>query len=254
MMASYSVPLFSRSLYDSAMRVTSLLCGAVLVSVVLGGAGCRKPSISSATLAPQEGVDAFIPPPVNETEEQAARRELREILSRFRDAKTFRAAFTLETKDGPVTGRIDVMKPDRFHGVVTAPKDGKTDTSEVIGVSRSFYIKLGPDVWTYVKNEKQAALLTKAFRSAADGNTAELSSVIPDTAKVERSTNPTLSCRVYTTTITDAAGATSKLSVCASNGLPKRIEVFPQEGSVTIDYTDFNAMFVIERPLGIRYP
>jgi hypothetical protein len=225
----------------------------VFLLVVLLGAGCGRSKTPGSLSGSSTGSDVYLPPPADaETEEQVARRELREALQNFREAKTFRAKFSLQTKDGPVSGQIDVTKPDRFRGTVTAPKDGKTETSEVIGVASSFYIKLGPDVWTYVKNQKQAALLTKAFRSAVDGSSSALSAVIPDSATVTRSKNPTLSCQVYTTTLNDEAGNPFKMTVCVAAGLPKRIEIFPSEGSITIDYFDFNKMFVIERPLGIR--
>lgn len=221
--------------------------------LALFGWGCAKKNPAASDPSTQNQVEAYLPPPASpESEEQIARRELEEIIQRFRDARTFRATLSVQTGTETVSGQIDVMKPDRFRGTLSVPKDGKTETSEVVGVSDTIYIRLAEDVWTYVKNKKQAAALTQAFRSAIDGNASVLSTAIPEAARITKTRDASLGCDRYSTELTDESGDIFTLHVCAAGGFPKRIDILLPEGSATVNYFDFNALFVIERPIGIR--
>ncbi|MFA5935280.1 MAG: hypothetical protein WC787_00270 [Patescibacteria group bacterium] len=217
------------------------------------GWGCKKAANPSAQGDGGFQSDAYLPPsPPPETENQMHLRELREAIERFQDARSFRAKLAIETKDGRMTGQIDVTKPERFHGSLQVPSQNGFETSEVIGVEKMFYIRLPNGNWTYVKNQEKSQALTTAFRSAVDGEDSLLGTSIPDSNTVTKNKDSALACDRYTTILTDAEGERTELTICVANGLPKRIEIKPATGGATIDYFDYNKLFVIERPLGVR--
>lgn len=225
-----------------------------LVSLALFGWGCKKKTDAGMNATTTGFVsNAYLPPEKpGESENAANIRELREAISNFQNVRTFRAKIQVETTAGQVSGQLDVMKPDRFHGTMQVPGEkGKTESSEVVGVGEMFYIRVSPTQWAYVKTPEKAKALTEAFRSTVDGQDSVLMTVVPDTATVSKMINASRACTQYDTTVTDKEGATFKLSVCVDKGLPKRIEVQPEKGMAAIEYFDYNRLITIERPIGL---
>jgi len=224
-------------------------------SLSLFGWGCKKPEVP--VNPPASGVrqpDTYLPPD-QPPESEAARnlRELREAIGNFQSARTFRAKLSVTSGSQKLTGQIDVMKPNRFHGTLQIPsKEGATETMEVIGVENSLYIKLAENIWTYLKNPEQAKALTEAYRSAVDGEGSVLTSVLPDGTDVKKTRDATLNCDRYTAAVKDSDDSDMELRVCIADGLPKRIDIVASAGTATIDYFDYNKLITIERPLGIR--
>jgi hypothetical protein len=225
-----------------------------LVLCVLFGFGCKKQDTRAtpiSTGSPESQV--YLPPPPSPESDQVRNlRELQEALQNFERAKTFRAKLTLSTSDGTVTGQIDVMKPDRFHGTMQASAaNGQSETSELIGVGDMLYVRVSADAWAYVKDSAKAKAYTQAFRSSIESQLSLLPQDALDSLQVTKTHDGSLGCEQYSTAISTSSSTSAALQVCVVNGLPKRITVSPKEGSATIDYFDYNKLFVIERPIGI---
>lgn len=225
-----------------------------LTAIALLGFGCSKPEATptgTTTTTPQEAQVFLPPPPAPESDSQRNMRELRDALLRFEDAKTFRAKMTLTTKDGTVSGQIDVMKPERFHGTMgSTQSNGASDKSELIGIGDMLYVRVAKDQWAYVKDPAKAKAYTTAFRASINSQASILPAVLPENTTVAKTRDNSLGCDRYSMTISDASSSAA-VQVCVANGLPKRIILTPDGGSATIDYFDYNKLFVIERPVGL---
>jgi hypothetical protein len=231
------------------MNHRSIVFLSVLLVLPIVGFGCAKKTATGAASGSVNGYEslAYLPPPAPaESEDARNLRELREALTAFQNAKTFRAKLAVDTTDGKTTGQIDVMKPDRFHGTVDVSSGGQE--SEVIGIGTNMYVKQADGTWLQVESPPLAASLAKAFRSTVNTDSSIISASLPDTTVVTKSVNRTRSCDDYKTTVTGEDKTTTNLTVCVQNGLPKFIDATADQGYVSIEYVDYNTLFVIERP------
>lgn len=222
-------------------------------SLLLLGAGCKQstPTAPSSPTASETESDVFLPPPPSEeTENQRNLRELREAVEAFRTLKTFRAKLTIEGTSGATTGQIDVVKPDRFHGTLRVPKE--TQTSEVIGVSDTLYVRLPDGSWSSIQTPAVSKALAEAFRSTVDGNGSVIEAALPDEAIVTKRDDAAKGCTRYQTQITSADTTAADVQICVSKGLPKLMNVQSPQGTIEVEYFDYNTLFVIERPTVAR--
>lgn len=220
-----------------------------LIALPLVGIGCAKKTATSGVPSANDAYEpqAYLPPPAPAEDENTRNlRELRAAVAAFQDAKTFRAKLYVDTSDGKTTGQIDVMKPDRFHGTVEVSKEGQN--SEVIGVGTTIYVRQADGSWLQVQSPELAAALANAFRSAVSTDSGLVNARLPDTSAVAKSANRTRSCDEYRTTVTGDDKSLTTLTVCVQNGLPRFIEATADQGYVSIEYFDYNTLFVIERP------
>lgn len=226
----------------------------ILLVVLLCGAGCRKNTQQPSVTPSDQQAQVYLPPaPEAETEQARNLRELREALSNFGSAKTFRSKMSVTTSAGTVTGQIDVMKPDRFHGTIETKTSGGTEKNEIIGIGSMMYVNVGNDLWALVKDPAKSKAYTDAFRSSVSEQASILPSVFPNDSIVTKARDAALDCDIYATTITPPESTSTPLAlqVCVQNNLPKRITFSPAAGSATVDYFDYNKLFVIERPVGL---
>jgi hypothetical protein len=227
-----------------------------VTSLSLFGWGCKPSDVPTSNLPPPTSrtPDIYLPPePPPESEMARNLRELREAIINFQSARTFRAKIAVTSANQKLSGQIDIMKPNRFHGTLQMPgKDGAMELMEVIGVENSLYIRLAENIWTYLKNPEQAKALTQAYRSAVDGEGSVLTTVLPDGTDVTKTRDAAMNCDRYVAPVKDADGSKMELRVCVAGGMPKRIDIVASAGSAAIDYFDYNKLITIERPLGIR--
>ncbi len=219
---------------------------------VVFGAGCKKTQTNTPTkptnATTTDEQQAFLPP-LNqpESERQQNLRELREALRAFQTVKTVRAKLSLTSKDGLTTGQIDIVKPDRFHGTLHVPK--QTDTSEVIGVASTLYLRLPDGSWTAVNTPKVAKALNDAFRSAVDGDQSIIQKALPDDTVVSKQEDTIKNCTRYRADLKTSEGQTTNISLCVAQNLPRVIELQTSNGQATVEYFDYNKLFTIERPV-----
>ncbi len=216
-----------------------------LSAMVLMGFGCSKKQ-TNATPSPDAPVNnAYLPPvPTPETDEAKNLRELREAIEAFGSVKSFRAKLSVTNANGTTNGSIEIQKPNRFHGTITA--EGAKET-EVVGVERSLYIKADEKTWIPVKSPEFSKTVTDAFQSSVSGNTALSGNLFPEGTVVSKNPGVAGACDEYVTKI-EQDGTSTELTVCVSKGLPQYIEATSPVGSFRTDYTDYNEVFTIERP------
>jgi hypothetical protein len=221
-----------------------------LLALPLVGFGCAKKTPATTPPATQPGGYeplAYLPPDQpQESDKTRNLRELRDAVTAFQDVKTFRAKLYVDAPDGKTTGQIDVMKPDRFHGTVDVPAG--TDLNEVIGIGSAMYVKQADGTWIQVQSPQLSEQLGAAFRSAVDTGNGLVSVKIPDSSDVTKTKNSIKNCDEYRTSVNGDDGKPVQLNVCVDNGLPKLVEATADTGYVSIEYFDYNKLFVIERP------
>lgn len=219
-------------------------------SLALFGLGCRK-TASVATNVDDTNPAVFLPPsPPEETEDQRNLRELREAIEQFQNAKTFRAKLSVSSKDGMTNGQIDIMKPDRFHGTMRTPKESQT--SEVIGVGDTLYARLPDGSWRSVSTPSVAKALNEAFRSAVASDSSVIRNALPDGTAVTKRPDAGKGCDHYRAGLNQPDGGAVNLDMCVSKGFPKFMDLQSPQGSVSVEYFDYNKLFVIERPTVAR--
>jgi hypothetical protein len=221
-----------------------------LLALPLVGFGCAKKPPAAPPPATQPGGYeplAYLPPdPPPEDDKAKNLRELRDAVAAFQSVKTFRAKLYVDAPDGKTTGQIDVMKPDRFHGTVDVP-DG-SQQNEVIGIGTAMYLKQADGTWIQVQSAQLSSELGAAFRSAVDTDNGLVSVKIPDSSDISKSRNQIRNCDEYRTSVSGDDGKPVQLTICVDKGLPKIVEATADAGYVSIEYFDYNKLFVIERP------
>ncbi len=227
----------------------------VIAPVAFMGFGCKKttpqnPPVST-TSSQSTGSDVYLPPPPPpESERIKNLRDLRTALQAFQRVNTFRAKLTVQRQDGLTTGQIDVVKPNRFHGTLKTPQD--QTTNEVIGIGSSMYVRIPDTGWIEVKTTSTAKALSEAFRSTVDGDSSVIQTAIPNDAIVTKQYDETRTCDAYQTDITPKDSNTIHLMVCVQKSLPAHLEFQTDQGSMTMDYFDYNTLFTIERPTVLK--
>lgn len=218
----------------------------LLCSFALFGAGCKKAGTPGAN-GDNNNPAVFLPPsPPEETENERNLRELREAITQFQNAKTFRAKLSVSSKDGTTTGQIDIMKPDRFHGTMRVPKESQT--SEVIGVGDTLYARLPDGSWRSISIPSVAKALNDAFRSAVASDSSVIRNALPDGTVVTKRADSGKGCDRYRAELTQTDGTKVNLDMCVSKGLPKLMDLQSPQGTVSVEYFDYNKLFLIERP------
>lgn len=222
----------------------------LLVSLlVISGAGCRKTPQTPTQANSYVPLAYLPPPPPPETENQINLRELNDGIQAFQNLRTYRAKIQIDTKTGDSNGVLDVVKPDRFRGVITSP-DEKQNT-ELIGVGETVYIRTTAGSWVTLKTNAASKSITEAFRSAMNGNGTSMNKLFSDQVIVTKSENASKGCTNYHISDDTKTEVDANLNICLYKGLPKMVEASNEQGSVSVDYYDFNKLFTIERPVSM---
>lgn len=149
-----------------------------------------------------------------------------------------------------MTGKIEVVKPDRFHG--NFQLGGDTVVQEIIGVQDTLYVQLPDKTWRKIVSPTLTQALKNAFQSTVRDNQTLLDSHLTSSNQITKSVNTVQNCTSYQTTIEEKTVASTDVTICATDGLPKTMTLVSEQGSVSIDYFDYNALFTIERPTVIE--
>lgn len=231
------------------MKNAARILGASLVLVAVTGAGCLGSSQTRPPLrtAAQQQPYVPVPPPPDpeQTTPPSPRDELRAILQAFRDLKSFRSKITIPSKQGDITGTLDFQKPDRLHAILQA---GTGDPTEIIVVDTSLYMRNAKVSWVNFSKSATAKKLGESIRSTMSGDSSLDKLAITDAAEITKTQDADNGCDLYSSTLQNASGKDIPVTVCAVNGLPKILTMDSSDGQIRLEYYDYNAVFLIERP------
>lgn len=239
------------------MRVNAryVLIGSVAIS--LFGAGCGKPvqktpaaPVKAPVQAPKPTTPSQNPPVIAFGSDQSANiainNELTAILKAFRNAKAFRTKFYVPSSNGTITTDLDYVRPNRFHSIMRL--SGKPNT-EVIVVDDSVYMRAEGGAWFDLTGTDTAKSIGGSLRSSMNGD-ASLDKIGVDPGTVVTKTEDTArSCTKFTSLVRSQSGSPASLEICAVNGLPKYVDITTDTGTISFEYYDFDALFLIERPM-----
>lgn len=208
-------------------------------------AGCRK---APTETVPRTGgnsqgtnVEERRPP----TEEEL-RQELRDVLQNFKQSKSFRATVTSGTPGGQIVAKLQIAKPGRFQGMIDT---GKGTPFEVIVIDTSMYMRLVGSGWINLSKTSSAKTIAEALREILNvqGNLDVFG--VDEAVSITRYPLPAKNCDMYETKLKNAEGVSQESEICVRDGRPASLEIKTAEGPVRIDYYDYNAVFLIERPV-----
>lgn len=170
--------------------------------------------------------------------------ELQQILKNFREATSLRTEFDMTTSQGQVKGRFSFIRPNRFKGTMTA----SGGNLNIVVVDDSLYLQVGTAKWSNVSNQPSSRVLTDTLKRALSGNSTFDAAGANTEALVTKSHDDARSCDAYRTTAKTAEGAIVSIEICADKGLPRYVDMTTDQGPVHISYTDYNTLFLIEKP------
>lgn len=226
-------------------RVVALISLLLTASI---GAGCTKTSLKGS----QKNAPPFEPlvwlPTTTRSDERTLTplEELRNAIEAFQNVKSFKSKLYVDNASGKTTAQIDVLKPSRFRGTIRVPTSN--NGAEIIGVDSSLYLKPEGAPWVELSSPAMAKQLTETFRSAANGSGALIREALPDGTVVTKKRDNVHACDSFTTTLTSTKGPNIDLTICVANGLPSLLDIRAKDSHVSVTYTDYNSLFIIERP------
>jgi len=160
--------------------------------------------------------------------------EVQAAYQKFGAARTWRAKMTFPGGGGTQT--VEFVAPDRFHMIMN--QGGRT--TEMFMIGRDFWMRSGNTC------QKLPASMPVANprEMMQSGSQATITVARSGPEAVEGTPTQT-----YMVTV-DAQGTQSrqKLYVASAGGLPRRLEIQSPQGTMTIDYSDYDAQITINDP------
>lgn len=227
----------------------SFLVGGLGLSLL--GVGCSPkilPTQNPAPAKPQPKPSAnpsvlMFPPEAKPN--PTVNEELQSILKNFREATSLRTEFDMTTSQGQVKGNFSFIRPNRFKGTMTS----SGGNLNIVVVDDNLYLQVGAGKWSNLSNQPSSRTLTDTLKRALSGNsTFDAASASTETL-VTKTRDDARACDSYKTTAKTAEGAIVSIEICAEKGLPRYVDMTTDQGPVHISYTDYNTLFLIEKPV-----
>ncbi len=221
---------------------------AALLVLAFTGAGCLK---QKAPTPPTPQPTAPSTPPVvtfetTETGDAAINAELDFILKNFRTVKSFRMKLTSEAPQGELKSTLEFLRPDRFRGTMQLASQPSMD---IVVVEDSLYLRPQNGAWVDLSGTSSAKSVGTALRNALSGD-ASLDKIGVDPSSIVKKTRDDgRQCDLFKATVKTPDGKPAALEICAANGLPHYVTITSAQGPLTFEYYDYNALFLIERPI-----
>ena len=237
---------------------SSTLLVIVSASLSLFGAGCSKsqtsvtPSLTSQATATAQTTATPSKNPVvvsfggSQAPDQSTNDELNAILKAFHEVKSFHIHFSLPSTQGSVSSDLIFQRPNRFTGTMQVANQPST---EIIVVENSLYIRTAGSKWYDLSGTSMATQLGTSLQSALNGKTSLDKIGVDPNVNVKKTHDAARNCDAYDAVITATDGQPASLSICATNGLPKFVTITTQQGPFTFEYSDYNKIFDIEKPM-----
>lgn len=174
------------------------------------------------------------------------RQTLEEAVRNFRAAKSFRASISQPIAQGTLTGEIEYVKPLRLHAILTEPDK---QISELIIIGGTVYVRMGAQKWEMSNNAFAKSFGQTFFTSMLVSDNTLASFGIEDNAAIAVKSDGSKHCKNYSTQYKQEDKSYS-IQFCLND--QKQIVYMVtenKEGTMTTNYKDFNALFLIERPM-----
>lgn len=215
--------------------------------LALSGWGCSRSTATPkpVTATPPNSVSGQTQP-VHIPTEADFRNELREAVKNFNAAKSFRAKVNLAAGGGELNAVLEFAKPNRFRGTIQG-SDGSS--TEIVVVDDSLYMRVNNLKWLNLSKTPSASSIAGTLKSALSGDTNLANVAMDESFPVQKTKDLAHSCDLYSTSIKQTNGSVNKVSVCLSRGRPQYLDLVAAQGPIHIDYYDYNAVFLIERPI-----
>jgi hypothetical protein len=221
-----------------------------MTAAAICGAGCKSP-FKQSTQEPAEYSKTTSTSAVNvqpakaAPTEQEVRADLRAALQNFHEAKSFRANVTLKTSEGTFKARMDMQKPNRVRGQYDLRPGTRVD---MIAVDSSLFMRFNDDPWANISKIPSAQTLSNAMKDSLTGNSSLDNLGVDDALPVKRTVDRSRKCDLYSTTLTDKEGKAYEVEICVADGLPKFLELKSPTNPLKVEYSDYNTVFLIEKP------
>jgi hypothetical protein len=224
----------------------------VFLSVVsLIGAGCWNPFKKNTDLEPAEftsptttaSATAKKNTPPTEAEVRA---DLLSAMQNFYASKSFRSNVTLKNIRGNVLKRRWIFK-NLNASVVTSCFVPGTNVDMVFAEDELF-LRFNNEPWANISKIPSAQTIATSMKDSLTGQASLDNLGVDQNLPVKRTADRSRKCDLYRTSLTDKDGKAYEVEICVADGYPKILEIKSASNPLKIEYFDYNAVFLIEKP------
>ena len=172
--------------------------------------------------------------------------KLLNAIKKFRTAKSLKLKLVQKTSEGDVNGELDYVRPLRMRASFKMPNSQNLDT---IIVGGTVYVRIQDDVWEMTDNAFLKQFSQDFFASMLTTEASLSSFSVPEDAPISVEKNRSKKCTSYNTKYSSDDGQRD-ISFCINED--NEIQMITQQtkdGEVTMEYSDYNTLFHIERPM-----
>jgi hypothetical protein len=202
----------------------------------------------SAKLASQNQAQPYLPPDESPKPDQDTlnRQNLEQGIKNFRAAKSFRASISQPTAQGVITGEIEYVKPLRLHAVLT---EADQQVSELIIIGGTVYVRKSKNTWEMSNNAFAKGFGQTFFSSMLVSDDTLASFGIEDNESITVKDDNSKHCKNYSTMYKQEEKKFNIQFCLNDQNQIVNMVTENEDGSMTASYKDFNALFLIERPM-----
>jgi hypothetical protein len=223
----------------------------VFLSVVsLIGAGCWNPFKKNTDLEPAEftsptttaSATAKKNTPPTEAEVRA---DLLSAMQNFYASKSFRSNVTLKTSEGTFKAKMDFQKPQRIRGDIMLRPGTNVD---MVFAEDELFLRFNNEPWANISKIPSAQTIATSMKDSLTGQASLDNLGVDQNLPVKRTADRSRKCDLYRTSLTDKDGKAYEVEICVADGYPKILEIKSASNPLKIEYFDYNAVFLIEKP------
>ncbi|MBU2566394.1 hypothetical protein KKG46_02440 [Patescibacteria group bacterium] len=167
-------------------------------------------------------------------------------IEKFRSAQSLRLKLLQKTSEGDVNGELDYIRPLRLRASFSMPGSEMLDT---IIVGGTVYVKINEDVWEMTDNAFLKQFSQDFFTSMLTTEATLESFAVSADATISVEANRAKKCTNYNTKYNTDEGQYD-MSFCLNDkGEIQVITKQTKDGEIIMEYSDYNVLFHIERPV-----
>ena len=189
----------------------------------------------------------YLPPDdeLSADSEQVKRQNLDIAISNFRQATAFRANVTKNASTGAITGKVEYMRPLRLHAQLSM----SNQQVDMIAIGQTVYLKKDNVVWGMVFDPSAKLFAADFFASVLKSEPTLASFDVPADAPMKIDNDTGKRCTRYATKYASDKDLLD-ISFCVNDkNQIAYIKMKTLDGDLTTEYSDFNTLLIIERPM-----